>query len=50
MNGIEKMNLESKNLVTERIEQLKMLFPEIVVEAAGGGGSFQKQLTSRSCV
>ena len=32
MSEIEKMDLESKNLVAERIEQLKALFPEIVTE------------------
>lgn len=32
-NDIEKMDLESKDLVAERIEQLKQLFPEIVVES-----------------
>lgn len=30
---IEKVSLESKDLVAERIEQMKALFPEI---AAGG--------------
>ena len=32
MADIEKMNLESKDLVAERIEQLKSLFPEISTE------------------
>ena len=32
---MEKMNLESKDLVAERIEQLKALFPEIEVEGNG---------------
>ena len=32
MTDIEKMNLESKDLVAERIEQLKSLFPEITTE------------------
>ena len=32
MTDIEKMNLESKDLVAERIEQLKYLFPEITTE------------------
>lgn len=32
MTDIEKMNLESKDLVAERIEQLKSLFPEISTE------------------
>ena len=32
-DDIKRMNLESKNLVVERIEQLKQLFPEIVVES-----------------
>ena len=35
MSEIEKMDLESKNLVAERIEQLKLLFPEIAVEGEG---------------
>ena len=30
-----KMELESENLVADRIEQLKALFPEIAVERAG---------------
>lgn len=33
MDEIEKMDLASKDLVAERIEQLKALFPEIVVES-----------------
>ena len=33
MAEIEKMDLESKDLVAERIEQLKQLFPEIVIES-----------------
>ena len=32
MSDIEKMDLESKDLVADRIEQLKILFPEITVE------------------
>lgn len=32
---IEKMSLESKDLVAERIEQVKTLFPEIVTEGEG---------------
>ena len=32
---IQKMNLKSKDLVTERIEQMKALFPEIEVEGDG---------------
>lgn len=32
MTDIEKINLESKDLVAERIEQLKSLFPEISTE------------------
>ena len=32
---IEKMTLESKDLVAERIEQLKTLFPEIIAEGEG---------------
>ena len=35
MSEIEKMDLESKDLVAERIEQLKVLFPEISVEGDG---------------
>ena len=35
MGEIKKMNLESKDLVVERIEQLKALFPEIAVEGNG---------------
>lgn len=34
MTDIEKMNLESKDLVAERIEQLKSLFPEISTEGS----------------
>lgn len=40
-NKIEKMNLESKDLVAERIEQLKVLFPEIITEGSGGGAAFR---------
>lgn len=32
---IEKMSLESKDLVAERIDQVKALFPEIVTEGEG---------------
>ena len=32
---IEKMSLESKDLVAERIEQMKALFPEIITEGEG---------------
>ena len=32
MSGIEKINLESEDLIAERIEQLKALFPEIATE------------------
>lgn len=32
MESIERMNLASKDLVADRIEQLKALFPEIVTE------------------
>ena len=32
-NKIKKMDLTSKDLVAERIEQLKQLFPEVVVES-----------------
>ena len=34
MTDIEKMNLESKDLVAERIKQLKSLFPEISTEGS----------------
>ena len=34
MEDIEKMDLESEDLVAGRIEQLKPLFPEIVTESA----------------
>ena len=44
---IRKMDMESKDLVVERIEQMKAMFPEIVTESAGGG-SFLKQSTSKS--
>lgn len=30
------MDMESKDLVVERIEQMKAMFPEIVTESAGG--------------
>ena len=36
--NIEKMNLASKDLVAERIEELKALFPEVVTEAQNAGG------------
>lgn len=35
MSEIEKMDFESKSLVAERVEQLKALFPEIMVEGDG---------------
>ncbi len=35
MSEIEKMDLKSKDLVAERVEQLKTLFPEIAVEGDG---------------
>lgn len=35
MPDIERMNLESTDLVAERIEMLKGLFPEIVTEGEG---------------
>ena len=35
MSDIEKMDLESKDLVAERVELLKSLFPEIAVEGDG---------------
>lgn len=37
MADIEKVDLESEDLVADRIERLKQLFPEIVTERAGGG-------------
>ena len=37
MADIEKIDLESEDLVADRIERLKQLFPEIVTERAGGG-------------
>lgn len=33
----EKMDLSSENLVADRIQQLKEMFPEVVTERAGGG-------------
>ena len=47
-DDIERMNLESKDLVAERIEQLKALFPRSITEGSGGGSS-PKRSTSRSC-
>ena len=35
MSDIEKVDLESKDLVAERVERLKALFPEIAVEGDG---------------
>lgn len=35
MTSIEPMNLESEDLVADRIEQLKQLFPEIITEGEG---------------
>lgn len=35
MDDIKEMDLESKDLVTERIEQMKALFPEIATEGDG---------------
>lgn len=35
VDAIEQMGLESKDLISERIEQLKALFPEIAVEGDG---------------
>ncbi|MEY8249342.1 hypothetical protein AAK684_01650 [Leptogranulimonas caecicola] len=32
MTEIEKMNLQSEDLVKDRIEKLKELFPEIITE------------------
>lgn len=32
MAEIQKMNLESEDLVADRIEKLKELFPEIITE------------------
>ena len=37
MAEFKKMDLESEDLVADRIEQLKELFPEIVTENASGG-------------
>ena len=37
MADIKKVDLESEDLVADRIERLKQLFPEIVSEQAGGG-------------
>lgn len=37
MADIKKVDLESEDLVADRIEWLKHLFPEIVTEQAGGG-------------
>lgn len=37
MSEIEKMNLESTDLVDSRVAQIKQMFPEIVTERAGGG-------------
>ena len=39
MSEIEKMNLESANLVDERIERMRELFPEVFSE---GGIDFDK--------
>lgn len=36
MADIKKMDLASEDLVTDRIEQLKRLFPEIVTERGLG--------------
>lgn len=36
MADIKKVDLESEDLVADRIERLKQLFPEIVTEQAGG--------------
>ena len=36
MAEIEKMDLESEDLVGDRIEQLKRMFPEIVTECGFG--------------
>lgn len=46
--SITYVGLESKDLVSERVEQMKALFPEIVTESSGGGGSFSKPSTSKS--
>lgn len=35
MADIETMNLESEDLVAERIERLKQMFPEIITERRG---------------
>lgn len=47
--GIEKMSLDSKDLVAERVEQLKKLFPEVITENLGGGSPL-KQLILKSYV
>ena len=39
MADIKKVDLESEDLVADRIERLKQLFPEIVTEQAGGGST-----------
>lgn len=35
MEEIRKMNLESKDLVAERIERMRELFPEVFTEGGG---------------
>ena len=49
MAEFKKMGLESEDLVADRIEQLKRLFPEIVTERAGGGVRPPTLQTSTSC-
>lgn len=44
MGDIEKMNLESENLVDKRIEQMRELFPEVFTE----GGVILSPSTSTS--
>lgn len=36
MDDIERMNLESEDLVADRIEQMRALFPEVFVESGLG--------------
>lgn len=37
MSDIEKIDLSSKDLIAERVEQIKALFPEVIIENRGGG-------------
>lgn len=36
MSDIEKIDLSSKDLIAERVEQIKALFPEVIIENRGG--------------